>query len=257
MALLAFAPAAGADVWDVSVTGDDDSALTDNEMVHGVRQVHDLAAVAGTPDEDWFQVPSFGFGSHEVVVDSTTGDVGPYRLDRVTSSGGLIQAGIPIAGGTGDSRSVRWFETSMTTITQYVRVSRPACRATCTDSDQYSVRYYETTGSMLRYNNTGSQATVVLLQNPTTYTIRGYVHFWNSAGTYLGPWPPPPVPPPFTLPPKQEIVLNLSTLPYLAGTSGHITVAHDGRYDDLKGAAITITPASGFEVVYPMVSRLN
>lgn len=251
--LWAVGPRAFADVWDVSVVDDDDASNTDNEMVHGGRQVHDLAAVSGVPDQDWYRVVSFAYGSHEVVVEGTTGDIGPgYRLDRVTSGGGLIQAGVPIAGGSADSRSLRWLNltTLGVTTTEFVRVARPDCAGACTASDQYSVRYYETTGSIIRFNNTGAQITVLMLQNPATYPISGRIYFWDPSGALL-------VPSPFTIAPKAEVTINSWTIPALVGLSGHITVAHDGRYGELNGAAIAIEPATGFSMLFPMVPRID
>jgi hypothetical protein len=37
----------------------------------------------------------------------------------------------------------------------------------------YRIRAYETTYSIPRFNNAGSQVTVLLLQNPTPYTLQG------------------------------------------------------------------------------------
>ena len=44
---------------------------------------------------------------------------------------------------------------------------------------------WETTGSISRFNNTGSQSTVLMLQNPTNYMIAGTVYFWDPAGTQV------------------------------------------------------------------------
>lgn len=248
--VLAASAAVRADVWDVSTTDDDDASNTDNELVHGGRQVHDLAAVAGVPDQDWYRVVSFAHSSHEVLIEGTTGDVGPgHRLDRVTAGGGFIQAGVPLAGGSSDSRSLRWINTTGATTTEFVRVSRAFCTGSCAASDQYAVRYYETTGSIMRFSNSGTQITQLLFENPTTYPINAAVFYWDGSGTLLlGPVP-------MAVPAKGQIFVNTWTIGGLV--SGHITVAHDGRYGELNGLATVIEPANGFSFGYPMVPRID
>ena len=44
--------AALADVWDVQ-TQNDNTVATENELVHGSDQLHDLGAIGPNADEDW------------------------------------------------------------------------------------------------------------------------------------------------------------------------------------------------------------
>jgi hypothetical protein len=231
----------------VSVTDNDNSSGTDNELVHGGRQVHDLGAAVLVPDQDWYRVTSFGNASHEVLVDGTTGDIGPgYTLERVDSGGTVIQSSIPIAGGSGDSRSLRWINSTTATTTEFVRVANAACGSLCSAVDQYGIRYYETTGSLIRFNNTATQVTVMIIQNPTTYDINGFVFLWSAGRVLLGSHP-------FFLTGKGQLVLNTSSL--APGQSGHLTLAHDGRYGELNAIAVALEPATGFSFSYPMIVR--
>jgi hypothetical protein len=54
-------------------------------------------------------------------------------------------------------------------------VSAPACGTACGPDDSYRVRFRETTYAIPRFNNTGSQATVLVLQNPTEAAVTGRV----------------------------------------------------------------------------------
>ena len=67
---------AAADVWDVN-TDHDNNQGSDNELIHGSMQVHDLGVLAGNvADEDWYRVGQKQQSSYEVVVDATSGDIG-------------------------------------------------------------------------------------------------------------------------------------------------------------------------------------
>ena len=85
LAALFAAGIAQADVWDEQ-TQNDDGPGGGNELVHGSDQVHDLGVRPGPlPDEDWFPLSIKPYSSYEVVVDGTSGDIGPpLQVDRVT-----------------------------------------------------------------------------------------------------------------------------------------------------------------------------
>ena len=61
--------AAMADVWDVQTDNDNDAGTTENELVHGSDQLHDLGALTGPPidaDDDWYQISQKPFSSYEI-----------------------------------------------------------------------------------------------------------------------------------------------------------------------------------------------
>ena len=167
LGLMLAAPAGFADVWDTSSLDDDDSSTTDNEFVHGSSQVHDLANDAAVADQDWYKITTFAFSSHEVVMDGVTGDISNGQsLDRVNSAGGVLSSGVGLPGGSAYSLSLRWQNQTSTTVNEFVRVSGAQCSTTCNSLDQYSVRYWETSTSIARFNNVGTQTTVLLIQIP-------------------------------------------------------------------------------------------
>ena len=252
---LAFAAAgwARADVWDVQTNSDNAAATTQNELVHGGDQIHDLGALAGgaLADQDWYRIGQKAFASYEVVVDATSGDIGAGVLvQRMDSGGAAVQTAVAVTPGLNYSQSLRWMNTSATeVIDQFVRVMSSSCTTNCGPDDVYRLRAFETTQSIPRFNNSASQITVLLLQNPSGYAINGNIYFWRTDGTLIGSAFP------FTLPAKTNLVLNTASV--ANGVGGSITVASDGRYGDLSGKTVALEPVTGFSFDSPMVPRVN
>jgi len=238
--------AAVADVWDIQ-TQNDNSSATENELVHGSDQLHDLGVLAGNqPDQDWFALSQKPWSSYEMVADSTSGDIqaaGGLALDRVTAAGVVIQPSVAV--GVGYTRSLRWMNTTTGEInTEFIRVQSTGCTTNCGPDDVYRIRAAETTYSVPRFNNFGSQVTVLLLQNPTNYTIVGNIYFWDTTGALVATQP-------FSLTGKQLSVLNTASVPGANGIGGAVTIAHNGRYGDLSGKTVALEPATGFSFDSP------
>lgn len=244
-----FATSASAiDVWDLS-SEDDNGAHTDNVLTHGVAQVHDLAAEAGVADEDWYRIVVAAYSSVEVVVDGLTGDLtglDPLSVTRRSSSGTLLQTSV---GHLGDSRARRlaWHNETANNEVHYVRVGGAGCGSGCGSSDQYTIRMRETQVALARFNNTGTQVTVMLVQNPSNVAISGKVYFWSSFGSLLGTYSF------INLLPKMLAVIQ--TQNYVAGQSGSATIAHDGPHFGINAKAVALEPATGFSFDTPGVIR--
>ena len=103
---------------------------------------------------------------------------------------------------------------------------------------------------MPRVNNSGTQITVLILQNPTNSAIGGEAYIWNTAGVLMATHP-------FTLAAKSALALNTSTVPGASGVSGTLTVAHDGRYGELAGKTVALEPATGFSFDSPLEPRAS
>jgi hypothetical protein len=238
--------AAVADVWDVQ-TQDDSTAATENELVQGSDQIHDLGGPP-SPDQDWFTLSQKPFSSYEAVADSTSGDIGPnLALDRVDAGGLVLQPSVAV--GVGYTRSLRWANSTAAEVNnEFVRVMSAGCTTDCGPDDVYRIRFAETTYSVPRFNNAGTQITVLLLQNPTNYSIDATVYFWSTAGVQIAASP-------FTLGPKTLQVFNTSTV--APGVGGAVTIAHNGRYGDLSGKTVALEPATGFSFDSPMLPRVH
>lgn len=243
------------DVWDLS--GSDGNSGTDNELASGSSQVHDLQNNGGVADQDWYLVGQHPYSSYEVIVDGLTEEVASIpaantddviRVDRVTSAGGLLGSAAGISG-IGAARTLRFRNTTATEITdQYVRVQSAVdgCTTTCTTNAEYRIQMRETTLMAPRFNNSGTQTTVLILQNGGPATASYSVRYWSTAGVLLATSSG-------SLGTRDSIVI--STAGVVPALSGTITVDHTGRYGELTGKAVALEPATGFSFDTPLVPK--
>ncbi|HET9316448.1 MAG TPA: plastocyanin/azurin family copper-binding protein [Vicinamibacteria bacterium] len=217
------------------------------EMAHGSDMTEDLA---GAPDR--YRIGQKPYSSYEVVVDALAGNP-QLDLRRTDATGtSTIQTGEPVSATIDMSQSLRWQNSSANVVdTERVLVSSGSCPTNCTGNDAYRIRAYESTLAAPRFNQTGSQTSVVILQNPTNYPISGTIFFWNASGGLLNP-PGTAFGP---LGPKAAFVLSAATVAGLPGTSGTVTIAHTGRYGDLTGKVVALEPSTGFSFDTPAVPR--
>jgi hypothetical protein len=220
------------------------------ELGHGSRLVADLASLGTNADEDRFRLYQDPYSSYEVTVDAASGDLGADGpvLELLAADGvTVLQSSRPV--GTGSARTLRFMNTTASPVgDQWVRVKSAGCASDCGTDDTYRIRAWETSGRLARFNNSGSQITILLLQNPTTETIAGTVYFWSAAGTLAGEAP-------VSLGAHQLMVLNTATV--APGQSGSVTVAHDGPFGGLVGKTVALEPATGFSFDSPMTPRLR
>ncbi|MET0556078.1 MAG: DUF11 domain-containing protein [Vicinamibacteria bacterium] len=229
------------------------SVPPEGEVAHGSRLQGDLAPPGGIPDVDLFRVRQEPFASYEVVVDAASGDVGTGAgpaLDRVAANGTtVLQSASPI--GTGAGRSLRFANATSAAIEdELVRVRSRGCQTTCGPDDTYRLRAWETTYAVARFNDAGSQFTVLIVQNPTAQPVDVTVLFWSADGSLLGTYvQSTPVPA------RGQLVLPTWLVPGVAGASGSMTVVHDAPYGALAGKAIAIELKTGFVVESLMEPR--
>ncbi len=239
-----------ADVWDRQTINDNGPA-TRQELVHGSNEQHDLATrVVGDRseiDQDWFRVAQKAYASYEVVVERSSGDICPVSLARIDGDGASVLQN-SVAVGLGCTRSLRWINGPATVTRQFIRVDSAACAGstTCAADDTYRLRKYETTYAVPRFNNAGSQVSVLIVQNTSDGRIAGTVHFWGVDGALAGSRG-------FVLNPRASLVLNTTTV--VPGITGSITVANDGRYGSLTGKVVALDPATGFSFDTAMEAR--
>jgi hypothetical protein len=248
-ALLLTTPARAIDVWDQS-TEDDNTFGTDNGLTHGSEQIHDLGAEAGVADQDWYILNSAGRSSYEVLIDGTTGDMNLTTGDvaRIASGGTtVLQNSVGLAG---YSAALRWQNTNAAPETNYIRVSGALCGTSCSSNDQYRVRMYETTYSIPRFNNSGTQTTTLLIASMVPFVCTASFNFYNAAGTFLGATSN-------TFNARELFVLPTAGLGFAAGTSGSIIIAHTCGYGGLSGKAVALEPSTGFTFDTAIVPRIN
>lgn len=234
-----------ADVWDVQSDGDNTSG-TDNELVHGSEQIHDLGALAGpVADQDWYSIGIKPYSSYEVSIDGVSGDVDPLDFQRLSDATTVVQNSLGDSA-IGMARSLRFMNTTAAAVQNFIRVSNPACGTGCGADDTYRIKARETTIRVARFNNAGTQITVLLTQNASEIPITVTMFFWNAAGTLVAPRT-------ITLAPAALDVYNTSaTAP---STSGHLTVIHDGAHGTLNVKSVALEPSTGFSFDTPGVYR--
>jgi hypothetical protein len=231
------------DAWEGFAPGDD-TCNTNADLVHGVRQSHDLQWNPGV-DVDFARVSQRAFRSYEVRVNGS-----PLRLaqlsipNRVDCAGNIQTAGVAYeAGAAIDAVAIRWVALGdgdtyiRTTTTQFVG-----------PGSHYEIELLESTYSIPRFNNTATQATVLLIQNVRGYPVTGSAYFFGPAGGIVGVQA-------FTLAERGMAVMNTGTVPGVAGQSGSVLVSHDGGYGALAGKAVALEPATGFTFDTLMVPR--
>lgn len=254
VAAMGVAPAC-ADVWDTATDTDNDSS-TENELVHGTHQTHDLGVQPGPmADEDWYRITVPGQSSFEIVMDSTTGDLNfianDTSLDRLDSTGSTVLQSHSCLGTGCFSKTLRWTNVSALDQVNLIRIRGQGCGISCTTSAQYQIRGRDTTVRVARFNNSSSQITVLISQNTTNQPISGNFFYWDPAGVLLV------IGALLNFSPFATDVFNTTNSPTLQGQSGSITVAHDGPYGAFNIKAVALEPATGFTFDTPGTHRPN
>jgi len=233
-----------ADAWDRSVPGDGTIA-TRSELLHGSDELHDLQSKGSKPDEDWYRISQHPYASYEVVVEATAGEIATPVLERIAADGTTVTQTAVGVGGVGFTRSLRWQNGAAAVDDQYVRVRSGGC-VKCKKDALYRIRAFETTYRLSRFNNSGTQVTVLVVQNPSHQAVTGDVHYWSAAGALLATDE-------FTLAPKAVAVIQTQIA--APGVAGSATISHDGRYGDLAGKSVALEPATGFSFDTALESR--
>jgi hypothetical protein len=214
----------------------------EGELGHGSASWADLQSAGGAADEDLYRIGQQAYSSYEVLVDGTSGDIGSGlgpELERLASDGVTVLQS-SVAAGSGSSRSLRWENDSAAVVNdEYLRVRSAGCTTTCGAEDVYRIQAFDTTMRVSRFNNSATQVTILVLQNPGESTLSGHARFWDVAGTLVGTQA-------FSLGPRGAFVVNTATIPGVSGVGGTLTLSHDGGYGALVGKAVALETATGF-----------
>ena len=221
------------------------------ELPHGSDERLSLEALPGpVAREELFRLKRAARTSWEVVVDGTSADVsGPGQAISLQRIGPdlttVLQDAAPV--GVGHSRSLPLFSSvPFDVIDELVRVRSTGCTTDCGPEDVYRIRAYDTTYRVPRFNNSASQVTVLVVENTSADAVTGTVWLWRGDGSLAASQG-------FSVAPRGVFTLNTSTV--APGTSGSITLNHDGRYGALSGKAVSVEPATGFTFDSPMLPR--
>jgi hypothetical protein len=233
---------------DFSNNGDDDND-SNTTLSHGLVQSHDLDQAGGGDDQDWYQVNQTNHHSYEARISGTNigfshgacGDCAQF--ERVNAAGTIVQDDASVGVSGSYDRTIRWVATATTQV-ERIRVTGGAFFTENANS-VYTIRFWDTTYAIPRWNNAGGQVTVFLVQSTIPQSVTGEIYFYNPLGTLLHTQP-------FTLAANQLFVFSTGTVPALAGTSGHAYVAHNGGIGGLSGKAVALESATGFSFDTPL-----
>jgi hypothetical protein len=242
------------DRWDLGsgfCTSDDAVADTCNQLIHGQAQEHDVEAASPARDVDLMVVETKARHSYEVRVfnaSTATGFTagqppgGGFSLNRVDAMETVLTQSFAPDGplvftDVGGWIAVRWIGDSINQ-RDYIRVEGKDF-ANPDSNHRYFIELLDTTYFIPRFNNSGSQATVFLIQNTTAAPVSGSIYFYSAAGVHLHTQP-------LSLAVHGLQVLSTSSIGALAGTSGSATIAHDGCYGALAAKAVALEATTGF-----------
>jgi hypothetical protein len=233
------AQASAFDPWDFGIPADS-SIETRNAPLHGTQQVHDTSALL-SDDQDWYILSVRPFSSYQVVIDGLTGDLDftPAEVQRLDAQGTQVleSALVTDAGGV---LTLNWHEGPLgSPVTNFLRIrERSGCGNVCSDGDSYRVRVYETTYTVPRFNNSGTQLTVLVVQNTTDRACTASYHYFDAAGAHIVTGPLTALPP-YGL----DVEATAAVAP---GVSGSVRVTHTCGYGGLAGKAVSVEPSTGF-----------
>jgi len=225
------------DVWDQASVKDNTAATTANYLNGPVGinvQTHDLEAIGGVADEDWYIFEVEVGRSYAVTVTTNTGDVDATQADflqRYDVTGTTLlqsQTGSPTF------RTLRWISGAG----GFERI-RVKGQTTSSANSQYSIIVQSSTYWCPRYNNSGSQASVLILQNITSFPCTHTITFMDEAGNELATDSS-------TLAGNATKVLAVGSIPALVGTKGSARIAHSCTAFAFKGKLVALEPSTGF-----------
>jgi hypothetical protein len=240
-------PAHAVDPWEGGIDGDDNN-FSINTLSPGLAQQHDLDQAGGANDVDWAVVPTLQYHSYEARLSGTNVNfdwgICPTcaQFERVNEAGTILTEDVAtVNNGSGAvpesyDRSVRWLAPA-STFQEYVRVT--GASGTEGPTHVYTLRYWDSTYTVPRWNSAGGQTTVFVITNTVQGTVTGNIHFFSGTGVLLHSQP-------LTLNPNVPYVLNTATVGALVGQSGYALVAHNGGYGGLTGKAVALEPSTGF-----------
>jgi hypothetical protein len=237
-------------------SGDNSFATAPTLLPFGGPQNHDLESFGGTPDTDWFSVEVRPIRSYEIRLSSPTGYNTITELSRRDIAHNVVQSGADIWGpfsGRTQHTFLRWEVGNVHSDAETRTWVTVSGSGGATANDQYDIEFLDTTLFCPRYNNTGSQASVLMLQaapedqNSCNYTV----WFFNEAGALVGPAAGTQG----TLGESDMQALATSTVPGVSNTRGSIRVTHDCGYRNIVGKLVALEPSTGYSFDTACVSK--
>jgi ELWxxDGT repeat protein len=212
------------------IVDDEGSGRPGRSLAHGAVATGDLTTPA------YFRLATHPLASYEAVLDNAGGSFLPRLLRRWRRSPVDANPSSMAGATSGRVAGLRWFDV-FDGSEEYLQVAtfldEPG-----TPTDVFRVRLLETTLRGPRFQNTGTNATTLVLQNAGTAALGGRALFFDEGGAALHDEP-------FTVPVNGVFVKRLSDIAALAGRAGSLLVVHDGAYGAVAGKTVTVDSVSG------------
>lgn len=214
---------AAIDRWDASNTSSDGGSGTTNVLIPGdPPQVHDVEAVGGVADEDWYRLPTIEGHSYEVRVTATqrsgcfdffSGNFQILESDATT----VVTQGIDYPG----VNIISSYRTTFTAATTSERFVRLVGGTTCDGNDHYTIVFFDTTLVSPRWSTFAGFFTSYGFLNTTLETIDGTLTLVDGSGAVVATQN-------FTIPPGKVRFTDTIQMGVAASNAGLAAFSHDG-----------------------------
>lgn len=250
LTLLLAGTVSAADNWD-SVTPDDDTAAdTINVLIPGdPPQRHDVEAIGGVADEDWYRLRAIPGHSYEVRVGARQDDCFDFfssGLFDVFQSDGttLITVGDDYPGTGAISTYFATFTAPPGAASSPVFIHLAGFPG-CTATSEYTIQVFDTTLLSPRWSTFGGFFTSWGFQNNTDRIITGTLTVITNAGTTVATAS-------VTIPAGQVVFRDTrpTDLNVAAQQAGNVIFSHNGLEGELSADGFMLTVAA--DVVVPV-----
>jgi hypothetical protein len=242
---------------DVSEPDNSASLSANTLLLHGAPPA--LRDLAGVNDIDYFTVDAVPGHSYEVRTMNSRWYGAVVTLTRRNSSDTLLQSGASYAmssaraaDGTvignvfGVLANLRWIEDAANR-TVYIRYEHDASVTNFSAAvTQYEIEFVETTLYCPRYNNTGTQVSVLIIQRtnaPDSFdsnVCSAVASFFDESAAATGQTGN------LSFSSNGMSVVQVANVPGVAGTRGSARIAHTCGYGGIQAKLVALEPATGF-----------
>lgn len=231
---------------------EDDGTGTDNVILHHApARRHDLQAVGGVADIDFHRISPRDRRSYEVQVMNVSGSAdlasGTSVQLRASDGSTVIQNAVGLEANSNlITKTIRWI--SAADAINYVTVSNGSTVATA--DAQYEIQGFETTLYCPRWNNSGTQVSVLIVQGTgqtetSASTLCNWTaYFYNEGSTLVGQTSD-------NAAANDVDVVSLAGVAGLPGNKGGAHIAHTCGYGGLTAKLVALEPATGFSFDTP------
>jgi hypothetical protein len=215
-----------------------------------------VVVLVGAGDADWYTVKGEPFHSYEARVNGgimawSSCSAGCPSLALFDDVGQLVYGGMvwdddvsfPSGPGSmGLGLSLRWSGGGV----RFLRVTGSDQLGASGPEPSYDVSFRDTSYSVPRWNNSGTQVSVFVVQNTTSYTVTPKIVLFDAAGTVLHTFD-------LVIGARGVHVQSTAGVPILVGKSGSALINCDNAgYGALAGKVVSVEPSTGFTFDTPI-----